>query len=49
MKRRILFALTIVIFLLILTGCSKTEGTELKERAYVSVTSGAITTIYGWC
>lgn len=47
MKRRILFVLTIAAFLLILTGCSKTEGTELKERAYVSVTSGAITTIYG--
>lgn len=47
MKKRILFVLTIGIFLLILTGCSKTEGTELKERAYVSVTSGAITTIYG--
>lgn len=47
MKKRILFVLTIGIFLLILTGCSKTEGTELKEKAYVSVTTGAITTIYG--
>lgn len=44
MKRIILFIIVVTCFFTI-TGCSKQEQPE--QRAHVSVTLGAITTIYG--